>query len=69
MLEYDTAEALALLEKNQANARAGLEVLDADMDFLRDQSTTMEVNMARIYNHDVTERRKAGVAAGGGGAR
>eukprot|EP00041_Stephanoeca_diplocostata_P009007 m.136395 g.136395 ORF g.136395 m.136395 type:complete len:90 (-) comp17571_c0_seq37:2819-3088(-) len=60
MLEYDTPEALALLQKNFDSCRVNVKQLAEDMDFLRDQITTMEVNMARIYNHDVTTRRQSG---------
>lgn len=30
-----------------------------DLEFLRNQSITVEVNMARLYNYDVLTRRKA----------
>lgn len=61
MLEYDTPEAEALLRKNYETAKSSLAQLDTDTDFLRDQITTTEVNMARIYNYDVTSRRKSDV--------
>ena len=35
-----------------------LETVIDDMGFLRDQITTTEVNMARVFNWDVKERRK-----------
>merc|ERR1712166_1576473 len=60
MLEYETPEAEALLSKNFATAKENLAVLDDDTDFLRDQITTTEVNMARFYNHDVTQKRLKG---------
>ena len=59
MLEYDTPEAEALLSKNLDTAKNNLLQLQVDLDFLRDQITTTEVNMARVYNWDVKERRKA----------
>ena len=40
-----------------------------DLGFLRDQIITVEVNMARLFNHDVKTRRQAGLPAGGGAAR
>ena len=58
MLEYDIDEAQALLEKNLLTATKNLDSLEEDLDFLRDQCTTMEVNMARIYNLDVKRRNK-----------
>eukprot|EP00035_Acanthoeca_spectabilis_P020013 m.430730 g.430730 ORF g.430730 m.430730 type:complete len:190 (-) comp17208_c0_seq1:1046-1615(-) len=59
MLEYETGEALALLRKNYESAKANASQIKLDMDYLRDQITTVEVNMARIYNYDVTLRRQA----------
>lgn len=32
--------------------------IDADLAFLRDSIITTEVNIARIFNHDVRRRRK-----------
>ncbi|KAM5146771.1 prefoldin subunit 3 [Mantella aurantiaca] len=59
MLEYDIDEAQALLEKNLSTATRNLESTEEDLDFLRDQFTTTEVNMARVYNWDVKRRNKA----------
>ncbi|XP_028834971.1 prefoldin subunit 3 [Denticeps clupeoides] len=61
MLEYDIDEAESLLEKNLATASRNLESLEEDLDFLRDQFTTTEVNMARVYNWDVMRRSKDNV--------
>ncbi|KAM9326559.1 prefoldin subunit 3 [Gastrophryne carolinensis] len=58
MLEYDIDEAQALLEKNLSTAKRNLESTEEDLDFLRDQFTTTEVNMARVYNWDVKRRSK-----------
>ncbi|KAI4344767.1 hypothetical protein L6164_011958 [Bauhinia variegata] len=57
MLEYSCDEANALLKKNLDNAKASLEVLIADLQFLRDQVTITQVTMARVYNWDVHQRR------------
>lgn len=59
MLEYPLEEALELLNKNLENAKAGLHVVDHDLEFLRDQFTTTEVNMARVYNWNVKRRQAA----------
>ncbi|XP_018414163.1 PREDICTED: prefoldin subunit 3 [Nanorana parkeri] len=59
MLEYDIDDAQALLEKNLSTATRNLEFTEEDLDFLRDQFTTTEVNMARVYNWDVKRRNKA----------
>ncbi|XP_019793030.1 prefoldin subunit 3 isoform X1 [Orcinus orca] len=45
MLEYDIDEAQALLEKNLSTATKNLDSLEEDLDFLRDQFTTTEVNI------------------------
>ncbi|KAL7210627.1 hypothetical protein ACSBR1_032064 [Camellia fascicularis] len=57
MLEYSCEEATKLLQMNLENARASLEVLVADLQFLRDQVTITQVTIARIYNWDVHQRR------------
>lgn len=64
MLEYDVDEARALLERNLAAAARNLEALEDDLDFLRDQFTTTEVNMARVYNWDVKRRSRDDAAKG-----
>ncbi|XP_018607317.1 prefoldin subunit 3-like [Scleropages formosus] len=58
MLEYDIDDAQLLLEKNLATASRNLDSAEEDMDFLRDQFTTTEVNMARVYNWDVKRRAR-----------
>ena len=50
MVEYNFSEAIILLNKNLKNAEAKLKESDDDIDFLKDQITTSEVNMARVYN-------------------
>ncbi|CAK9318458.1 unnamed protein product [Citrullus colocynthis] len=57
MLDYSYEEATALLQKNLDNAKASLEVLVADLQFLRDQVTITQVTIARVYNWDVHQRR------------
>ncbi|XP_062150271.1 prefoldin subunit 3 [Alnus glutinosa] len=63
MLEYSCEEATALLQKNLDNAKASLEVLVADLQFLRDQVTITQVTIARVYNWDVHQRRIQQAAA------
>jgi prefoldin subunit 5 len=58
MLEYPRAEAIELLGTQQKDAKTALNTVIDDMGFLRDQITTTEVNMARVFNWDVKERRK-----------
>lgn len=59
ILEYDLAEAAELLRKNLAIAKKSLEVVEDDLDFLREQFTTTEVNMARVFNWNVKKRQSA----------
>ncbi|CEM38483.1 unnamed protein product [Vitrella brassicaformis CCMP3155] len=58
MLEYPLDDALALLEQNLNTAAASLKDLGDDLDFLRDQRTTTEVNVARVHNHMVHIKAK-----------
>ncbi|GAB1607668.1 prefoldin subunit 3-like [Argonauta hians] len=57
MLEYSLDDAQSLLEKNLCMANNSLNQLEEDLGFLRDQITTLEVNMARVYNWDVKRRQ------------
>ncbi|CAG4930826.1 prefoldin subunit 3 [Colias croceus] len=59
MLEYTLEDAENLLTTNMATAKKNLECVEHDLDFLRDQWTTTEVNMARVYNWDVKRRQAA----------
>lgn len=58
MLSYPIDEALTLLEDKLATAKKSQESAKRDLDFLRDQITTMEVNTARVHNWDVKRRRE-----------
>ncbi|KAJ3292265.1 hypothetical protein HK104_005425 [Borealophlyctis nickersoniae] len=57
MLEYSYEEARDLLASKLGSANKSLEQVDEDLEFLREQITTMEVNTARVYNYDVKLRR------------
>lgn len=57
MLEYSLEDAEKLLSTNMATATKNLNCVDHDLDFLRDQCTTTEVNMARVYNWDIKRRQ------------
>jgi len=65
MIEYSYQEALELLETNLSNAKTNLETVKSDLGFIRDNVTTTEVSIARVYNEDVRRRRlqKGGAAA------
>jgi hypothetical protein len=58
MLSYSLPDALALLQSKLQTAETSLQTTIEDMDFLREQLTQMEVNMARVYNWDVKRRRE-----------
>ena len=57
MVEYTYEEALKLLGKNLLNAEAKIKETEDDIDFLKDQITTTEVNLARIYNQGVVNNK------------
>ncbi|KPI94152.1 putative prefoldin subunit 3 [Papilio xuthus] len=59
MLEYSLEDAENLLTTNMATAKKNLSCVEHDLDFLRDQWTTIEVNMARVYNWDIKKRQAA----------
>ena len=58
MVEYSYAEAIGLLGKNLINAEAKIKETEDSIDFLKDQLTTTEVNLARIYNQGVMNNKK-----------
>ncbi|TVY45460.1 putative prefoldin subunit [Lachnellula subtilissima] len=58
MLSYPIDEADELLTTRLATAKLNLTNCEEDLDFLREQVTTMEVATARVYNWDVTMKRK-----------
>lgn len=58
MLSYPLDEAESLLEGRLAGAKQTLANCLTDLDYLREQITTVEVATARVYNWDVTMRRK-----------
>ncbi|KAJ4388097.1 peptide chain release factor 1 [Gnomoniopsis smithogilvyi] len=58
MLAYPTDEAETLLTGRLGDAKRSLENCEEDLEFLREQITTMEVAIARVYNWDVVQKRK-----------
>ena len=58
MVEYDYADAIKLLEANLSNAQLKMKETEEDIDFVKDQITTSEVNMARVYNQGVANKQK-----------
>ncbi len=50
-----------LQEQNLGNCKANLETAKNDVDLIKDFKTTTEVNIARVYNHDLLLKRKGKV--------
>ena len=46
-----------LQETQLAGCQKQLDAAEKDFDYVRDQVTTMEVSLARIYNFDVARRK------------
>lgn len=59
MLEYTLDDAQDVLTKNLEAAKKNLSYVEHDLNFVRDQYTTTEVTMARIYNWEVKRRQAA----------
>jgi flavin-binding protein dodecin len=57
MLEYPIPEAKALLAEKLSKAKESLTQVNEDLEYLRVQITTMQVNIARVHNWDVKNRR------------
>ncbi|KAJ5468028.1 hypothetical protein N7475_005780 [Penicillium sp. IBT 31633x] len=58
MLAYPLDEAESMLDDKLNAAESSLRNCEEDLEFLREQITTLEVATARVYNWDVVQRRK-----------
>ncbi|KAF7718636.1 Prefoldin subunit 3 [Penicillium ucsense] len=58
MLAYPLDEAETMLSEKLEAAESSLSNCEEDLEFLREQITTLEVATARVYNWDVVQRRK-----------
>ncbi|CAG8275436.1 unnamed protein product [Penicillium salamii] len=58
MLAYPLGEAESMLDEKLSGAELSLKNCEEDLEFLREQITTLEVATARVYNWDVVQRRK-----------
>jgi len=67
MVEFTYDEAIEMLELQLRQSFEKIQELDEDLYFLRGNSITVEVNMARLFNHRVKLKkiREASVAATG----
>jgi len=63
MVEYTYDEAFDLLNTQKVQSHAKLAELNEDLDHLRANSITVEVNMARLFNHSVKLKKEATDAA------
>ena len=54
-----SAQAISILELSLKNACLRRDICEEDLDMVRDQIITVEVNIARVFNHDVVRRRQA----------
>lgn len=59
MMEYPLDEAVKLLNERLEKNKTQLKLIKEDLEYLKENITTMEVNTARLYNWDV-QRRKEG---------
>lgn len=57
MVEYTYSEAIELLEKQLESTHLKIAELQEDLYFLRENSITVEVNMARLFNYSVKQRK------------
>lgn len=57
MVEYSYEEAIELLENQLIQTHAKIEELNEDLYHLRGSSITVEVNMARLFNHSVRQKK------------
>jgi len=57
MMEYKYEEAQTLLTSNRENSKKHLASVNDDLDFLKDQITISDVNIARVHNHRVELRK------------
>ena len=58
MLEYKLDDAILLLKDRLEKSNGQRDIVEEDLEFLRENITTMEVNTARLYNWDVERRKK-----------
>lgn len=65
MLEYPLDEAVELLNTRLESNKTQLNLVKEDLEFLKENITTMEVNTARLYNWDVERRRNLKAAEEG----
>jgi prefoldin subunit 5 len=55
-------EALELLRTNLSNALSSREQISEELAYVKDQKTTTEVNVARVYNYSLQLKREQQIA-------
>lgn len=63
MVEFGYDEAIEMLEEQLQSSILKLQELDEDLNHLRGSSITVEVNMARLFNHNVKIKKLKEAAA------
>lgn len=63
MLEYPIDEAIEMLTDRLEKTEKSKSITLEDLDYLRSNITTMEVNTARVYNWDIQRRKALNAAA------
>lgn len=58
MVEYELDEALEFVTSQLDGLNQGIRQAEMVLDYLKDQITTVEVNIARVYNWGVVQRRE-----------
>ena len=57
MVEFSYAEALEMLQSQLKQSHEKIQELDEDLFFLRGNSITAEVNMARLFNYNLKMKK------------
>lgn len=57
IVELTFDEASDLLRANLANAESSLSQITEELAYIKDQKTTTEVNVARVYNYSLALKR------------
>lgn len=66
MVEYTGKEATALLSKNLTKMQKNFEETCSDVNYIRDQLNTTDVNLSRVYNYHVQKMRGIAKASAAG---
>jgi prefoldin subunit 5 len=58
IVELTFEEAESMLSSNLSNAVNSLKQINEELTYIKDQKTTTEVNVARVYNYSILENRE-----------